>query len=1006
MKSDTSKISFGVAFSLFVFCGLAYSQNWVNYSEPHGLSSYFISAIVEDNHTNIWVGTDKGVNRFDGREWTIYSRVKGEAIIDDDIKTIAKDREGNLWIGTANGLSKIDPESDLRDPQSWKNYDSDNTKGGLVTNLITAVLEDSSGNIWVACFRGGLSIANPKPRLGQDPLLDPKNWTIVKSTTDQLPSLRIFALEKDNNSNIWIGTSAGASRYNPHEHTLDGKWDLKPALGNVRSIFADSYGYVWFGRAGKGVARVLATPPFLIEEFPFAINAEKIGEDSDRKIWLGTTDDGIFVVDPQALADSTLHFTQQTSRLSDDAIRAIFRDSESDMWIGTGNEGISRYDISWINFSRDPARPFDLTFNSAVIPTIIEDDSRHLWLGTDGEGLRRINLTSNLLLDNNWTAHRKEDQDKTLSSNHINTIFQDDTGKIWVGTTPEDDQYKGLNVIKPPFSDLKNSNNWDTFTAEEGGLADNTVNTIAQDRSRYLWFGTENGLSRVHVDSAKFIPSWKTFTTADSLADTSIQALLVDDGSRLWIGTNAGLNWTNPTASATIKFERIAAVKGFVQAIFQDRDGNLWFGTNRNGVYKINAASDTTTLINFTTANGLASNSVRAIVQQRPNEYWFATGSGLTRLRVSGVDSLWTTFKAEDGLQDLSVFEAFKDSKGDLWFGTASNGVTRHRVKPQPPETFMTSKLDVTTANNVIMSFRGVDRNTSPPMFRYSFRFDNGAWSPFLTSEQVPIFGLTLGRHVFDVRAADMDGNIDSTFATDVFYKIAARLGGKVEFQDSRGRIALYLSPEKVETVKEIKINRVENYVLKDSLSILAYDIQPEALTLDKPATLTVAFKDTLGYRQNKLAIFRQGKNSEWIGIGGVVKVENDTLTSLTTAITEFGRYAVRRENIAGIGRTAISDVNIQPRIFSPAGGGQGHGDRAGISFHLSNNAGVTVKIYNVAGRLKRTLRENVSLQVGTNAIEWDGRDDDGKVCVSGLYIVTIEAQGNVKTKTVAVLNK
>ena len=85
---------------------------------------------------------------------------------------------------------------------------------------------------------------------------------------------------------------------------------------------------------------------------------------------------------------------------------------------------------------------------------------------------------------------------------------------------------------------------------------------------------------------------------------------------------------------------------------------------------------------------------------------------------------------------------------------------------------------------------------------------------------------------------------------------------------------------------------------------------------------------------------------------------------------------------------------------------GFGHGDNATISFFLNNNSKVTVKIYNIGGRLKKLLVEDSIFFQGMNALDWDGRDDEGHVCHTGLYIVTVETENQVRTKTVMIPNK
>jgi flagellar hook assembly protein FlgD len=97
-------------------------------------------------------------------------------------------------------------------------------------------------------------------------------------------------------------------------------------------------------------------------------------------------------------------------------------------------------------------------------------------------------------------------------------------------------------------------------------------------------------------------------------------------------------------------------------------------------------------------------------------------------------------------------------------------------------------------------------------------------------------------------------------------------------------------------------------------------------------------------------------------------------------------------------------NVNSQPRIFSPQG--NGYDDKTAISFNLGKESNVTIKIYNPAGRLVKILTENENMSHGNNVVYWDGKNQQGEFCVSGLYIVTIQAEEKMATKTVVVLNK
>jgi hypothetical protein len=344
----------------------------------------------------------------------------------------------------------------------------------------------------------------------------------------------------------------------------------------------------------------------------------------------------------------------------------------------------------------------------------------------------------------------------------------------------------------------------------------------------------------------------------------------------------------------------------------------------------------------------------------------------------------------------------------EIWFGTVGGGVVRYRPKRQPPKTVIdtSTRFDLVTENRVKFSFHGADIITPAHQLRYQYRLDNEGWRE--TSDRSAVVFVRDSdkpeRHVFYVRAIDRDGNIEPMPASNVFYKIDSRLGGSVEITDADKRVRLYVPPGVLTADTAIAITPAKVLALPDTaFVIVAYDIAPQSLQMPKPATLAISFPNAKGYDSNQLAVFQQD-GSKWIGLGGTV-TNSDNMMTITTAIKELGTFAVRNTRVTR-SDLAIAEVNIQPRVFSPTGDGIGHGDRANISFSLQDDAIVSVKVYDLAGRLKRVIEENISLLAGTNVVEWDGRDDDGRFCVSGLYVVTIEALGRVQTKTVMVANR
>ena len=128
--------------------------------------------------------------------------------------------------------------------------------------------------------------------------------------------------------------------------------------------------------------------------------------------------------------------------------------------------------------------------------------------------------------------------------------------------------------------------------------------------------------------------------------------------------------------------------------------------------------------------------------------------------------------------------------------------------------------------------------------------------------------------------------------------------------------------------------------------------------------------------------------------------------------VTEFGTYALFEDSGTPSSSGSVTNVAFSNRAFSPAAGSRLARRLAGplvartdISFDLGASASVRVEVYNRAGQLQRVLASGRSMSAGRQVVTWDGRDADGDIVRSGLYIVVIDAGGKKAQKTVAVVN-
>jgi len=213
---------------------------------------------------------------------------------------------------------------------------------------------------------------------------------------------------------------------------------------------------------------------------------------------------------------------------------------------------------------------------------------------------------------------------------------------------------------------------WQTFAAVDG-LGANSVYTVHQDRSGYLWFGTENGVTR--YDGRRFI----SFTRREGLPPGQVGAIGEDGAGNLWFGTTKGASRYD--GERFVNFTTAQGLAGDqVRAVLYDRAGSMWFGTS-GGLSRYDGEG----FVNFTIAEGLPYPHVTALWQDRKDNLWLGTTASLQGLvldeeraalvRFDGEH--FTRFTMDDGLVDTRISAITGDREGHLWLGTGG-GLSRY----------------------------------------------------------------------------------------------------------------------------------------------------------------------------------------------------------------------------------------------------------------------------------------------------------------------------------------
>jgi len=357
-----------------------------------------------------------------------------------------------------------------------------------------------------------------------------------------------------------------------------------------------------------------------------------------------------------------------------------------------------------------------------------------------------------------------------LSSDLTSTVVEDGAGTIWVGTNGG-----GLNVVRRGVSV---PGAMTTYAVRDVLLSD-VILSLAAGKNGELWVGTADGLNRLRGSAVD------AFTSADGLPDDFIRSLLVDGDGSLWIGTRRGLaHWTfsqggRAVAQKEVYTEANGLGNDLVGAMARDSSGSLWIATLA-GLSRLKGGK----IINYTTADGLSSNvvtallprtggtmvvgtqghgwnfwdgakfsmlseaalkntSVHAILDDSSNHLWFATAHGIARCdcTMTAACSHWMEFGPADGLRSRETAtnshpSAWRSRDGHLWFATPKGLV---EVDPQhfpvnttPPPI----AIERFAVDDVTQPLHGADFSVQVPAGHNHFQFEYAGLS-FVAPQKV-----------------------------------------------------------------------------------------------------------------------------------------------------------------------------------------------------------------------------------------------------------------------------
>lgn len=584
------------------------------YSIESGLSQCIITAMIQDSRGFIWLGTQSGLNRFDGSRFKVY---KGDlnkihSIQDNYVFALRENSKGNIFLGSYNSvLMEYIYDSDI--------FLKIDMPGCDPKAYISDITEDSSGNVWIGTSKSGLY------RLNKDRQFVNRYGTQNSDADEIISSNNVSSLYfNESNSKLYIGTITGGmnildlknnkiSCINFKEHHPESDW-----INNVTFIFRDSRAILWIG-THYGLFRL----------------------DEDTYKLLSVTNENF---------EKTC-FTKKS-------VSDICEDLQGKLWISTQDRGLFCYgctDNSLVRFQYDKNIESGLICNS--IKCLLRDRSNVIWIGTKGEGLGKIDRQQNEfhhLINSQSNPGNRE-------INVVRSIYKDSEENYWIGTF-----YDGLFKLK------ENENNSFHFTKLEE-TEKNKITCIQEDSRKNIWITYQTyGICCYSLTEDKF-----TFRPLDLYTETHnaniIYAFCRDmkNPDLVWLGSaRTGLSKFDLKEKKTIDTELIpeALKRITIYSLCIDSDDSIWIGTSGNGLYKYEPGTNryTNYVHELNNANSLSNNTVNYICENSKKELWIGTQNGLNKLIREKL--VFVRYSKQDGLTDNAILGMLTDTEDNLWF--------------------------------------------------------------------------------------------------------------------------------------------------------------------------------------------------------------------------------------------------------------------------------------------------------------------------------------------------
>jgi ligand-binding sensor domain-containing protein/serine phosphatase RsbU (regulator of sigma subunit) len=644
---------------LLVSSLLGAQDNWriVEFRQEQGLSQISVNCIIQDSYGFLWVGTQDGLNKFDGYDFKVYRHQPSDpySLSNSNINSVIEDNKGNIWAGTQNGLNIFD-----RSSGTFRAYQHEpGNPGSISSNIVHYVFQDSEGLIWLKTEEG---IDRFDAETGIF-----RHFKHYSDVFNYVSGPGYHSIYEDNALRLWVGSKDGlflfdrlTEEFTRYSHSANEQGTI--SSDRIGTIFQSEKGLLLVGadnglnfldnESGKFLTYVIDQP----EDPRLNTNLiNSIYEDSLGRIWVGT-DRGLFIFSIESGEFKPL-FEQPGF---DNEVSAILEDGSGNIWVGTLGglymlDSKSKFNTYRIHDYMPDAPP-----SARFIASVYPDGPDMIWLGTWGGGLYLLNrLTGEIT----HYSSSSETRSRRISNNFVHVIFVDSKGRMILGTRDGLDIYQGSRSGFIPFCPAVNQEECDLFNS-------NRVYSIIEDSQQVIWIGTRYGLHSIKGET--IISYYNNPQDDKSISSNQVNDILECREGYIWIATTEGLNRFDRETNTFVNYRKDPAMGRFslsnnhLTSLLEDSQGNMWIGSvaGLNRFFR-----NTGSFMVFSELEGLPNNLIYSVLEDEMGLIWISTNNGLASFDPVNFDI--SSFDIADGLQnyEFNLGARFKSSSGELFFG-------------------------------------------------------------------------------------------------------------------------------------------------------------------------------------------------------------------------------------------------------------------------------------------------------------------------------------------------